>query len=83
MVDSYEAKPMGKKSESTVELLKRALERKFSEESVSYVSFQGNHLELDLKGFLSSTAGRTALKAEVESAKRVPLAPVRKIVAGS
>lgn len=74
---------MSRKSESTVELLKRALDREFSEKSVSYVSFQGNHLELDLMGFLSSAAGRSALKAEVESAKRVPLAPIGKIVAGS
>lgn len=73
---------MSKKPGSTVELLRQALDRQFKGQEVSYVFFKGNHLKLDLKGFLASDAGRTALKAEIESARRVPEAPNRKYVAG-
>ncbi|WP_238601294.1 hypothetical protein [Xanthomonas arboricola] len=65
---------MSKKIESTVELLRQALDNKFSGQTVSYVSFEGNHLDLDLKGFISSDRGKVALQSEIKAAQSDPQA---------
>ncbi len=59
---------------STVDLIKQSLQKKFGEQSVSYVSFDNSHLELDLKGFLTSPQGKAAIKKELDAAKRIPFA---------
>lgn len=68
---------MGKNTESTVELLKKALDQKFGDQR-SYINFENGHLRVDLKGFLTSDRGRKAFAKEVEAAQSVPSAPSRR-----
>lgn len=64
---------------STVDLIKRTLDKRFEGQSVSYVTFKGNHLELDLKGFLASEKGKSALEEELDASDRVPFFSGRRI----
>lgn len=62
-------------TETSIDLLKRALSDSFFKERRSFVTFRSNHLELDLKAFLATPEGKEVLSREIESAKRVPEAP--------
>lgn len=68
---------MSKSTESTVELVKKALERKFGDRR-SYFNFENGHLRLDLKGYLTSERGRKALDEHVKAAQSVPTSPGRR-----
>lgn len=62
-------------TDTSIDLLKRALSNSFFKEPRSFVTFRSNHLELDLKAFLATPEGKKVLEREIESAKKVPETP--------